>query len=511
MTTVGLNTKLKSIDELAGILALLKQDGKTIVLCHGVFDLLHPGHIRHFQAAKREGDVLVVTLTKDEYVNKGPGRPAFNEHLRAESIAALDCVDYVAINEWPIAVETINRLRPDVYCKGNDYVKAEEDITGKIMDEEMAVNSVGGRIHFTNEITFSSTTLLNRHFDVFSDEAQNFLNDFRQKYTARDIINRLQGLRNMKVLIVGDTIIDEYHYCKPLGKSPKEILIPARYVWEESFAGGILAITNHIAGFCNRVDVVTCLGSQNSYEGFIKEHLQPNIQARFFYHPNAPTIIKRRFVEVDLLRKLFEVYIMDGNRPSESVSQEVCSFLQQHAKEYDLVIVGDYGHGLLDKEIIKTVCAEAKFLAVNAQTNSANIGFNLITKYPQADYICIDESEMRLATHDNFSPMEYLLNDVAKMLHCRKASATLGHKGALVYDTKHGLTSIPVFSREVVDRVGAGDAFLSLTSPCAAAGFAPEVIGFIGNAVGALKIRIVGNKSSVEPVSLFKYINTLLK
>jgi bifunctional ADP-heptose synthase (sugar kinase/adenylyltransferase) len=259
------------------------------------------------------------------------------------------------------------------------------------------------------------------------------------------------------------------------------------------------------------VDVMTCLGGQNSYENFITEHMRPNVKTRFFYRPQAPTIVKRRFVEVDILRKLFEVYIMDGNLSSEKVNLEACDYLETQIRNYDLVIVGDYGHGFLGEPVINAVCEQAKFLAVNAQTNSANIGFNLITKYPRADYICIDEAEMRLATHDNISPMEYLLNDVAKTLKCAQASATLGHKGALVYDTKRGLTSIPVFSREVVDRVGAGDAYLSLTSPCAAAGFAPEVIGFIGNAVGALKIRIVGNKSSVEPVSLFKYINTLLK
>lgn len=511
MAQIEILSKIKTLDELAHIISVLKEEGKAVVQCHGVFDLLHPGHIRHFEAAKREGDVLVVTITRDVYVDKGPGRPIFNERLRAESIAALECVDYVALNEWPIAVETIKKLKPDVYAKGSDYADASEDLTGKICDEEEAIESVGGRIHFTDEITFSSTKLLNLHFDVFPEEAQSFIREFRNRYSSEDIISQFQALKKMKVLAIGDAIIDEYHYCTPLGKSPKEILIPARYLYEETFAGGILAVANHIASFCDEVDVVTCLGMQNTYEDFISEHLKPNVTAKFFHRPDAPTLVKRRFVEVDILRKMFEVYLMDGSQVPESVNQEVCRYLKANIDKYDLVVIGDYGHGFFEENIIKLLCDEAKFVAINAQTNSANIGFNLITKYSRADYICIDDLEIRLATHDNISPLEDLVTSVARQLGCQRVVVTQGHRGALVYDNRDGFFQIPVFSREVLDRVGAGDAYLSVTSPCAAAGFPIDLVGFIGNAVGALKIRIVGNRYSVEPVPLFKYIRTLLK
>ena len=209
MTQIEILSKIRNLDELANLVSSLRREGKTIVHCHGVFDLLHPGHIRHFEAAKREGDVLVVTVTQDRYVAKGPGHPVFNERLRAESIAALECVDYVAINEWHTAVEAIQKLEPDVYCKGRDYADAKEDLTGKIHDEEEAVKSTGGRIHFTDEITFSSTKLINSNFEVFPDEARSFLKEFRSKYSSSDIIDRLKALKNMKVLVIGDTIIDE--------------------------------------------------------------------------------------------------------------------------------------------------------------------------------------------------------------------------------------------------------------------------------------------------------------
>lgn len=148
---------------LSGILRDLRRVGKKIVLCHGCFDLMHPGHIKYFQAAGEMGDVLVVTLTPDRYVDKGPGRPAFPQELRAEAISALACTDFVAINEWPTAEETLRLLRPHLYVKGQEFEKLE-DKTGKIQKEYQVVREIGAELRFTHEITFSSTKLLNQYF-----------------------------------------------------------------------------------------------------------------------------------------------------------------------------------------------------------------------------------------------------------------------------------------------------------------------------------------------------------
>ncbi len=155
--------KIKDIEELSQIMQRVKSDGKKVVLCHGCFDLMHPGHIKYFQAAKRMGDVLAVTITPDRYIDKGPGRPVFNENLRAESIAALECVDYVAINKWPTAEETLRLLRPDIYVKGREFQNLE-DKTGKIQKEYKVIQEIGAELRFTNEIVFSSTKLLNRYY-----------------------------------------------------------------------------------------------------------------------------------------------------------------------------------------------------------------------------------------------------------------------------------------------------------------------------------------------------------
>ncbi|MFA5847266.1 MAG: adenylyltransferase/cytidyltransferase family protein [Thermodesulfovibrionales bacterium] len=155
--------KIKVLEELSRIIKELKSEGKKVVLCHGCFDLMHPGHIKYFQAARNMGDILVVTLTPDIYIDKGPGRPVFNQDLRAESIAALECVDYVAVNKWPTAEETLRLLRPDIYVKGQEFENLE-DKTGKIQKEYEVLKEIGAEMRFTNEIVFSSTKLLKQYF-----------------------------------------------------------------------------------------------------------------------------------------------------------------------------------------------------------------------------------------------------------------------------------------------------------------------------------------------------------
>jgi len=505
-------SKIKTINELARILNDLRRKGKKIALCHGVFDLLHPGHVKHFEAAKRKGDILVVTITQDEYVNKGPGRPIFNQYLRAENVAAIECVDFVAINEWPTAVETIKKLKPHFYIKGNEYSKKEEDITGKIYEEEEAIRSVGGVIDFTDEIAFSSTALINTFLAPYPEEAKGFFAKFKKRHPANDIIRVLREINKVKVLVIGDVIIDEYHYCVGMGKSQKDNIIATKFLSEEIFAGGVLGAVNHLAGFCNNITLVSCIGLKNDYKNFITGHIKPNVKTNFYYRKDAPTVIKRRFVDPNFLTKLFEIcYLEDTNTLPVALENQICGYLNKNLKKFDMVLVADFGHGLITPKIVNVLCKKSKFLAANVQTNSANIGFNLVTKLPRADYICIDEPELRLACHDRFSNLEELVLDISKKLQCKKIIITRGHRGSLAYSKKEGFANIPIFSKEVVDRIGAGDAYFSITSPCVFKNNPMEVVGFIGNAVGALKVLIVGNRSSVEPVPLFKYITTLLK
>ena len=507
---IDINPKIKNLEELASIVEKLKSEGKVVSHCHGTFDLMHLGHIKHFESAKKIADVLVVTITQDQYVNKGPGRPVFSEILRAEAVASLQCVDYVAINQWPNAVETIKLIKPNFYVKGGEYRSGLEDTNRGIFKENEAVKSVGGQIYFTDEITFSSSHFINNYLSTYSESVRDFLKKFRAKYSAADVKQKIKELKSMKVLVIGDAVIDEYHFSRPLGKSGKENLVVMQYLKEELYAGGILALANHLASFCDDVHLVTTLGSKDSKTEFISKALKPNISTKFFYRADAPTVVKRRFVDSVFLNKLFEIYYFEDSHLPQDISTQIKDYLNNVIGDYDLVIVLDYAHGFLNPELIDVISRESKFLAVNTQTNSANYGFNLITKYPRADYICIDEPELRLATHQKFAPVEDLTKEVANKLNAKKVMITRGHRGSTAFSDEE-FYHTPVFSTKIVDRVGAGDAFLAITSPCVAAGFPMDLVSFIGNIAGALKIQVVGNKSSVESDTLLKAIDAMLK
>jgi rfaE bifunctional protein nucleotidyltransferase chain/domain len=505
------HTKILTLDELAGFVADQHADGRTVVLCHGVFDLIHPGHIRHLEAASREGDVLVVTLTPDELVGKGPGRPVFNERLRSEAIAALASVDAVAVNRWPTAVETIRLLKPDVYVKGGEYEQREDDLTGMILEEERAVAEVGGKIHFTHDITFSASSLLNAHFDVFSPEANEFLQDFRSRHSADDVIEALRSMRVLKILVVGDAIIDEYFFCRAYGMASKSATIAAQLIRQEEHAGGALAVANHLAGFCDNVELVTCLGALDSREDFIRSRLKPNVEASFHVRPDAPTTTKRRYVHSFLLMKMFEVTRFNDAPLSRELEAQVVADLEQRMRGADVVVAADFGQGFIGPRVIASLAEKARFLAVNAQTNAINYGYNLVTRYPKADYVCVDAEEAHLAFRDRNAAIDEVMDYLAAELSPELLAVTRGHHGSSVRARDGRSAHAPPFSRDVVDTIGAGDAYLALTSPLAKLGVEPEVIGFVGNAVGALAIRIVGNEESIEPVPLFKFVSTLLK
>lgn len=512
--TEGLNlptpSKLLELDALAERIAQHKQAGQKVIHCHGVFDLLHVGHIKHLKAARALGDVLIVTITPDPFVNKGPRRPAFNQQLRAEALAALEVVSYVAVNRWPSAVETIGLLKPDVYCKG--MVKGEEkrDFSDAIKAEEAAIHAVGGQLQLTDEATFSATTLINDHLNIYPSEVRDYLGSFRTPSTLDELLKTFKEIRKLKILTLGEVIIDEYVFVEVMGKANKDPIIATRHLHTETYAGGILAIANHLASFCEQVSVLSMLGTQNQYQDFVKRSLHPSIHTHFLTKQQAPTIVKRRFLQSYSAIKLFEVYEMQNEQLSLEEEEQFLRQLEHMLPEYDVVLVADYGHGLLTERAIQLLCQKAKFLAVNAQTNAGNRGFNFITRYPRADFIAIDEPEARLEARNRQCDEPELLRLIASRMDCPLLLLTVGSRGSLLYSPQKGFVSTPAFALKAVDRMGAGDAVLALSAPCAALGISMEQLGFVGNVAGAEACAIVGNKSSIQAENFFRHIRSLV-
>ena len=236
------------------------------------------------------GDILVVTITPDKFVDKGQHRPAFSETLRVEAVASLSCVDYVGINNWPTAEETLRILKPDVYVKGSEFKNTSSDITGKIEKEEKVVREIGGKLSFSEDIVFSSTNLINRYLSVFPKEIKEYLDILRQRYKLEEIFGYLDRMSSLNVLVIGDTILDEYQYCETIGKSSKDPSLALRHVSQDLFAGGVLAVANHVANFAAKVQLVTVLGEKDSYEDFIRTQLHPDVSSHFIYKQEAERV-----------------------------------------------------------------------------------------------------------------------------------------------------------------------------------------------------------------------------
>jgi rfaE bifunctional protein kinase chain/domain/rfaE bifunctional protein nucleotidyltransferase chain/domain len=505
------NSKILPLDELARTVAEHQREGRVVVQCHGVFDLMHIGHIKHFESAKKLGDILIVTVTPDRYVNKGPNRPVFTETHRAAAIGALACVDYVAINQWPMATDTIRLLRPDIFAKGSEYRDASKDRTGAIAAEEKVVEESGGRLAFTDDVVFSSSTLLNRHFGVFPERTEQFLATFSASHNAADIINWLEAARQLKVLVLGEAIVDEYQYCETIGKAGKEPVLVARHLNTERFPGGIVAVANHAAAISDHVSMLTCLGRINSHEEFITEQTKPKVEKLFHYLEEAPTIVKRRFVESYPLQKLFEVYVMADIDRHSAQSGAICEHLSAILPQFDAVIVADYGHGMITPEVASALCRKTNFLAVNTQVNAGNHGFNTVSKYRRANFISISERELRLEARSPRGDLRQIIAEISERMSCDRVLITRGEQGCLCYSRDEGFSEVPAFTGRVVDRVGAGDAVLAVTALCAARRTPMEIVGFIGSCVGAMAVAVVGNRHSVESVPLQRYIECILK
>jgi bifunctional ADP-heptose synthase (sugar kinase/adenylyltransferase) len=224
----------------------------------------------------------------------------------------------------------------------------------------------------------------------------------------------------------------------------------------------------------------------------------------------SPTIVKRRFIETYPFQKLFEVYVMDEEGGMQNTA-ELCRRLEQTLPSFDVVIVADYGHGMLGPEAIEVLCEKSKCLAVNAQLNAGNHGFNTVSKYRRADFISLSEKEIRLETRKPSGDLQLIVEDVASELSCPRVLVTRGAKGNLCYSGSEGFFSVPGLTTKTVDRVGAGDAVFAVGSLCAALGAPMEVIGLIGNAVGIEAVGIVGNQRFIERAPLIKHLEALLK
>ena len=501
-----MKNKIISFTQLKTKVDEFKQGGKKVVVCYGIFGVLHIGHIRYLKKSKDHGDILIVVLSSNE--PKGTNRTENLEDLRAEAIAHFDWIDFVTVKTDKPLTKIIDILRPAIYAEGFESADYKKSINGKTTDKAF-FERIGVRHVIIKEDDFSSADQINRYLSNFSEDVLNYMYSFRQRHSREEMLRVFDEFKRLKVLVVGDTILDEYIYCETIGKSSKDPTLVLRYENRDIFSGGVLAVANHVANFAGQVDLLTVLGEDDRHNDFVRNSLKTNVNPLFIYKPNAPTLIKRRFIDGYSNHKLFEVYIMDELPIGNDQDQELLGWVHSRIPRNDLVVVADYGHGTLTKNAIKILTQEASFLAVNTQSNAGNRGFNTISKYQRADYVSLAEHEIRLETRDLNGRLVPMATRISRDLSCRQFVITLGKKGSMVIDQDGELIQTPSFTTNIVDRVGAGDAFFALTSMASAVGISSEVLGFLGNVAGSLSVQTMGNQKPIDRQSFIEYIDRL--
>lgn len=484
----------------------LRNADKKLVLCYGLFNFLHIGHIRYLKEAREYGDFLMVGVCSDRHATKKK-EINFEEALRAEAIASLDWVDLVVVNPFEDVYEFVARLSPDVFVKGFES-KAESWLGEPDLDPGK-FQELGVKLVVLKDDQFISTGRINQFICSMPEVVQQYLHIFHQRYRIVDMIETVRSMGDLRVLVVGDTILDEYQYCTAIGKSSKDPMLALKYESRDVFAGGVLAVANHLAGFTENVKLITILGDKDNHEEFIRSRLDEKIDATLLTRPGAPTLVKRRCVEGYSMNKLFEIYVMEDSPIDGELEEEFYRHIREEMSEVDIVVAADFGHGTISPAIKQMMSQEAPFLAVNAQSNAGNRGFNNISKYTRADYVSIAEHEIRVEMRDMTGKLRGMMEALVDKLGCAQLTVTRGRQGCMVIDRNGGFVQVPSLTSKVVDRVGAGDALFAVTALASAAGATCEILGFLGNIAGSLAVELMGNEKPIDRYSTIEFINRL--
>ena len=322
----------------------------------------------------------------------------------------------------------------------------------------------------------------------------------------------MNSFSNLKVLVIGETIIDEYVYCEALGKSGKEPILVLRDLYKERYLGGTAAIAKNLSSFCKQITLLTNIGQRSEEKQFIEKNLQKNIKTVFLNKKKSPTIIKKRFIEDNNKTKIFGVYTLN-DQPLESEQEKIFNNrVSKYINSHDLVIVSDYGHGLISDSTAKLIVKKSKFAAVNTQLNASNLGFHVISKYLGANLTTINETEMRHELRNKTADSISLIKKLAKKLRSNYTHVTSGAMGSVVYNSStNEIIRCPAFADKVRDKVGTGDSMLAILAISLYKKFDVKFSMFLTALVAAENIQYMANKTSINKLSITRAVQSYLK
>ena len=508
--------KIKTKAELLEVIGARPRD-KKVIMCHGTFDVVHPGHVRHLLYAKSKADILVASLTCDAHVTKADMRPYVPQDLRAINLSAFEMIDYVLIDENPTPIETLRTLQPDYFAKGYEYVDGH--IPPKTQEELDTIEAYGGEMIFTpGDIVYSSSRFLETAPPNISTEKLMMLMQ-AEKFDFDDIRNVLSKMKGIKVHVIGDTIVDSYTRCTMIGGMTKTPTMSVRFEEKTDFTGGAAVVAKHIKATGAEVTFTTVLGEDDHAKMVLEDLASCGVKTNPIMDKTRPTTNKNAIVASGY--RLLKIDTLDNR----SISEKIVSKLKKDIAniDADIIVFSDFRHGIFNKNTIPDLIEaipEGVFKVADSQVASR---WGNITEFKGFDLITPNEREARFATADQDSHVRPLATELFKQAECKTLILKLGNRGIMTYCTRpdgdpRTVISIDSFAENVVDAVGAGDALLSYASLAMVAGNGQEAISSIlGNIAAGLECEYDANIeitpdavlkriAKVERISKFDYV-----
>lgn len=518
--------KILSHAQLLARRAAAKERGRRVVQCHGCFDIVHPGHIRHLRQARTHGDVLLVSITGDAQIRKGTGRPLIPEELRAESLAALDCVDWVYIEPRPTAADLLSEVQPDVYVKGREY---ESNNDPRFRAEREAVESAGGRIVFSSgDVVFSSTALisaLEHSVDPFQARLVQLLETDELQGPA--LFSLISAFRGRRILIIGETILDTYVLCdrpEVAGESPVMTLRP---IERRHYDGGAAIIARHIAALGAHPTLITALPPDEAGATLRRRLLAEGIEVMPL-PVRSPICEKQRFLvgaqkvmKLDLLEPL----VLDAGQQEQFIDMvaRACEARGSHdsptasSHAFDAAIIADFGQGLFTPALLARLCRLLRprvgVMAGDVSGRRANL-----RAMHAMDLLCPSESELResLGAFDRSLPT--VVWQLLQETRTAAALISMGPEGLIAFDRLRGDSGshaapdspqpsgnstgfesrvrgqhIPALTPFAIDALGCGDSLLAAATLTLASGGSLLAAAFLGSIAAAAQAQRIGN------------------
>lgn len=483
--------KVKSVAELREIIGPFPRD-KKIIMCHGTFDVVHPGHLRHLIYAKGKGDTLIASLTADEYVTKGTFRPFVPEELRALNLAALEIVDYVIIDRNSTPLENIAVLQPDYFAKGYEYV--DGGFRPRTQDESDVVEGYGGEMIFTpGDIVYSSSHLIDLSPPSIGVEKLLMLMS-AEGVTFRDLRRTLAEFAGVRAHVVGDTIVDSYSHCTLIGGNTKTPTFSVRFDDRTDFTGGAGVVAKHLARAGAEVTLTTVLGDDPLKDRVLADLGEAGVACDPVVDATRPTVNKNVFVAGNY--HLLKVDTLDNRTISHRHLDEFRGRIRD--SRADAMVFSDFRHGIFDRRTIPLMIEAIPDGVYRVADSQVATRWGNITEFTGFDLITPNEREARFALGDQDSGVRPLALELYTRANCRTLILKLGDRGSITYrapnpDDVRSFFVLDSFADTVVDAVGAGDALLAYSTLAMVRGGNEFIASLLGSLAAAIECEHEGN------------------